>query len=434
MRVLHVFPCFAADLSGGAERYQYRLSTALARMGIEVDVLATTTRIPVHTSACASSWPDDYAAGVELSDGVRIERFPASFTMPPGLGRALSRLLARRGDSEERTYGAMLDGSAAIVDYLYRRANERPALYGWLLMAARGPWAPGLLRRLAATAGRYDVVLAGFIPYALMPQVARVARWRRAPLAVLPLFHPQDAYHHWRPLYHCMSAADAILAQTSYSAALMNRLWPHADARVVGAGVDPEEMAGARACGARFRARYGLENRRIVLFVGRKEYFKHYDLAIRALESLADCGAMLVMIGRDIDRTPIASSRVAYLGELPRQDLLDAYDACELLVLPSVRESLGMVFLEAWARRKPVVGNRLCPPVVSLIEEAKGGLLAADARGFAAAIRKLLDAPAFARKLGQAGYETVARSYTWPSVAARVAELYAEIAQRSADA
>lgn len=431
MRVLHVFPCFGADLNDGAERYEYQLSAALAKMGIAVDVLATASRTPIHTSACASSWPDDYPAGVELSAEFRIERFPVRLSMPPALGRGLSRLLARRDALEARRLGAMAEGSAGMADYLHRRGSERPALYGWLAMAARGPWSVSLLRRLAATAPRYDLLLAGFMPYALMCQVASIARRRRVPFAALPLFHPQDSFHHWRPLYHCLSAADAILTQTSYAAALMKRLWPRTNPRVVGAGIDPEEMAHSRACEARFRARYELNGRRIVLFVGRKEHFKRYDLAIDAVKLIADPSVTLVMIGRDVDHMAIAAEGVVYLGELPRQDLLDAYDACEVFVLPSIHESLGMAFLEAWARHKPVVGNRACLPVNCLLTEAGAGLLASDPSEFAAAIQTLMDDPARARELARAGYEMVGRRYTWPAVAARVAEVYAEVAHRS---
>ena len=63
-----------------------------------------------------------------------------------------------------------------------------------------------------------------------------------------------------------------------------------------------------------------MEGKRIALFVGRKEAFKRYDLAIQAVDLIDDERIHLVMIGRDIDKQPILSRHVSYLGEMSRSD------------------------------------------------------------------------------------------------------------------
>jgi len=433
MRLLHVFPCFGAELVGGAERYQYQLSKSLAAMGCEVDVLATTSAGALSTSACASTWPAAYSAGTEHRDGMRIDRFPVARPFPVALGHLVSRAILRRWERETRRWGEMVLGSDGIEDYLYRRARSRPEWYGWMALRTRGPWSPSLLRHLRRVIHRYDLVLTGFMPFALMAQVARIVKRHHGKLIVLPLFHPQDAYHHFTALYRPLMQADAILAQTPYSAALMKHWWPHSNPRVTGAGVDLEEFANSHVSGARFRARWGLQGLRIVLLVGRKEYFKRYALAIEAVEALADKSVRLVIVGRDVDKLPIQSAYVSYLGELPRAELLDAYDACDLFVLPSVFESFGMVFLEAWARRKAVIGSRLCPSSATLIREGVNGLLACGAWELAGAIRTLLAAPEQARAMGEAGYALVAREFTWQATARRVADINREVLRAGAE-
>jgi glycosyltransferase involved in cell wall biosynthesis len=130
------------------------------------------------------------------------------------------------------------------------------------------------------------------------------------------------------------------------------------------------------------------------------------------------------MIGADVDRRPIESTRALYLGVVPRADLLDAYDACEVFVLPSEHESFGIVFLEAWMRGKPVIGSARGRPVASLIDAGRDGLLADGAAELAAHIDALLADPARAQGLGAAGRAKVLQRYTWDRIGRAVLALY----------
>ncbi len=432
LRALHVFPTFGADLVYGAERHEYLLSKKLVELGVAVDVLTTLTASYRQTSALSNAWPRDYRQAAEVTDGMRIERF-ASFSLPPRIGHALSRLMLKRWRREELRYGLMAAGSLNLVDYYYRRARERPWYYDSMMLLARGPYAPGLVRRLLRIGRDYDVLLVGFIPFALNWQVICAARVLRKPVALLALFHPEDLYHHFRAIYWCLNSAGAILAQTPFSESLFRRMFPKSRPVSAGVGVDPGEFDRSARCGARFRQRYGIRAGKIVLFVGRKEYFKRYDLAIDALNLLADERVGLVMIGRDVDGIAVDSPYATFLGELPRQDLLDAYDACDLLIVPSQSESFGWVVLEAWACRKPVIGNRLCAPVRSVIDDGVNGFVCSGAAEMACRIAQLTADPELTRRLGQAGFEKVAHRYTWDIIGRNVRDLYAQLANFQAE-
>jgi glycosyltransferase involved in cell wall biosynthesis len=184
------------------------------------------------------------------------------------------------------------------------------------------------------------------MPFALIWQVLTVAKAFRKPVVLLALFHPEDLYHHFRVYYRCFADAAAILAQTAYSAELFARLVPGARPVQVGPGVDDVVFSQPGISGHRFRAKHGLMGQKVVLYVGRKEPSKRYDLAVQAVDLLRNDDVKLVMIGADIDQQPIDSPRVLYLGSIAREDLLDAYDACDMFLLPSEHESFGMVFLE----------------------------------------------------------------------------------------
>jgi glycosyltransferase involved in cell wall biosynthesis len=427
-----VFPLFGRDLGNGSEHYQYMLSRALVRLGVEVDVFTTRSKHFRPSSAFSHTWVDEFEVDRERTDGIEVHRFPVTVSAPPALGHAISRLMFRRWEREEARYGVMLKGSRNLTGHLHRRALDRPALYDWLALGGRGPWSLPLLSRVWRTIKDYDVVLTGFVPFALAWQVSRIATLFRKPLVVLPLFHPEDLYHHFRAFYRCLARADAVLAQTAYSAELFRRLCPGAQPVVVGAGVDARALLDPRISGERFRAKYGLGRQKLVLFVGRKEPSKRYDLALEAVGMIDDPRVTLALIGADVDGRPITSTRARYLGKVAREDLLDAYDACDVFVLPSEHESFGIVFLEAWMRGKPVIGNAYCGPVASIIRDGENGYLVRSATELAGRIRALLADPGLGRALGHEGSGMVRRDYTWDAVGGKVRDLYARVATGAA--
>src|SRR5690242_4592919 len=100
------------------------LSRKLVELGVEVRVLTTRTRNAYPTAAFASAWPSDHPAAETSVEGIQIRRFAATFDIGPRMGHALSRLMLRRWEREERRDGAMVRGSRNLVDYYRRRARQ----------------------------------------------------------------------------------------------------------------------------------------------------------------------------------------------------------------------------------------------------------------------------------------------------------------------
>jgi glycosyltransferase involved in cell wall biosynthesis len=427
MRALHLFPTFGTELQGGSDYCQLELTRALVQSGVDVEVLATCTRRVRPRGAFGLGWPPDYPQGAADVDGIAVRRFPVTFSPGAVLGPLLSRPILWRMRREEIRHGTFPDGSDGAVESYHRRASARPLAYDRIALLARGPHSVPLVRAALAAARRADVLLAGFTPFATLWYATRVAERAGKPLVLLPFFHPEDPHHHSRIHYRCFAQADALLAETAYGAALFARLIPGCRPVEIGVGVEPGELAAGGVSGARFRRLHGLDDAKIVLFVGRKELHKRWQLAVEAVERIADERIRLVLIGEDVDRRPLGSGRARHLGALPRAEVLDAYDACDVFVLPSAHESFGIVFLEAWMRKKPVIGNAHCRPVASLIDAGRDGLLARDAGELAAHITALLADPDRARLMGEAGHAKVLGRYTWERIAATVRSLYEEL-------
>jgi len=77
-------------------------------------------------------------------------------------------------------------------------------------------------------------------------------------------------------------------------------------------------------------------------------------------------------------------------------------------------EGFGIVFLEAMAHGKPVVGPRVGAPA-EFIRSGEHGLLVdpTDSREVAEAIIELLEDPARARRMGDAAREWVVREFSF---------------------
>ena len=100
--------------------------------------------------------------------------------------------------------------------------------------------------------------------------------------------------------------------------------------------------------------------------------------------------------------------RVAFLGTVPRRELLDRYRRSGVFCLPSRQEGFGIVFLEAMANAKPIVAARAAA-VPETVADGEVGLLAGpdDPEELARNLSALLTNPELRRAMGQAGRRRV---------------------------
>jgi glycosyltransferase involved in cell wall biosynthesis len=111
-----------------------------------------------------------------------------------------------------------------------------------------------------------------------------------------------------------------------------------------------------------------------------------------------------------------------------QEDVVSAYAAMDVFVLPSRDEGFGLVFLEAMAVGVPVVGTRVIGSE-DAVEDGVTGLLVpyADPAALAAAVRGILASPDLAGRLRDTAAERVRRVYSREQCAARVEQLYREL-------
>jgi glycosyltransferase involved in cell wall biosynthesis len=187
--------------------------------------------------------------------------------------------------------------------------------------------------------------------------------------------------------------------------------------------------------GSRFRHAYGLGDRPIVLFVGRKARSKGYhDLreAMRALEQRVP-RALLVAIGADTEPPypDVPESLVLDLGTADDRLKSDALAACNVMCLPSDSESFGIVYVEAWSYAKPVIALDT-PASRALIDDRVNGILAPDRHtGLVEALTRVLSDPNAAAAMGKAGNTTYHKCYTWEAAIKIHMQVFATVLRRA---
>jgi len=140
-----------------------------------------------------------------------------------------------------------------------------------------------------------------------------------------------------------------------------------------------------------------------LLFVGRLVYYKGIDVLLEAMRQVQ--GAELFIVGKGPAKLQaMADSRVHFMDELPRDQLLAAFYDCDIFVFPSVAksEAFGLCQLEAMYYGKPVINTDLptAVPTVSIHGETGLTVPCGDADALANAINTLVHDDALRRTYG----------------------------------
>jgi glycosyltransferase involved in cell wall biosynthesis len=347
----------------------------------------------------------DDAPPAEERDGVRVVRFDYA---PPG-----RRTMAYTGE-------------------MHVQAARRPALALAFLRRFRAAVAEAVARERPAVVHAHWWAPSGW---------AAAAPARRASVPLVLSLHGTDVrlLRRWPPLRPVARGVFRTAARVlPVSAALRDAIdalgmpggerivLPMPPAAPVPAG------AGAPEDGAPPVERAGF------LVAARLTAQKRVDVAVEAVCRLAAGRpeARLVIAGDGPERARLearvaalgAGDRVTFRGMVPGDELARLYRSSVAVLLPSEQEGYGLTLVEGALHGTPAVGAR-SGGIVELIRPEVTGLLfePGDEAGLAAALRRLLDDPALARRMGAAAREA-ARGRTAGPLADRLAGVYRETA------
>jgi len=173
--------------------------------------------------------------------------------------------------------------------------------------------------------------------------------------------------------------------------------------------------------------RYKLENKKILLTVGRLVERKGHDMVIEALpqvlKKIPNVVYLIVGNGPNKEKLQVLSSKlqvedkVIFIGEVTDEKLPVYFDLGDVFIMPSREidgdiEGFGIVYLEANMFGKPVIGGR-GGGVSEAIKDGVSGLLVdpLNVDEIVEAIIKLLSDEELKRRLGKQGKERVGKEF-----------------------
>ena len=186
-----------------------------------------------------------------------------------------------------------------------------------------------------------------------------------------------------------------------------------------------------------FRERYGLDCRKIVLFIGRLSPGKGADILVEAFSSIAgdfpdyqllifgnDHGGFQSKVEDTIDAFKIRKA-VRIFPPIFGVEKSWAYHAAELIVLPSRYDTMTIIALEAAACGCPVLITDQCDSAV--IGDNGGLVVSCDASSLAKGIRDVLGDCNARKKMGSVAKEFVLKTYQWDKISDEFIHLFVKI-------
>jgi starch synthase len=154
-----------------------------------------------------------------------------------------------------------------------------------------------------------------------------------------------------------------------------------------------------------------------------------------AVENFSDDGGHSIATG---DPTGTGHNLVWIEQMVTKEEAIQLYSHCAVFCCPSVYEPFGIINLEAMACRAPVVASATGGILEVVVEGSTGHLVpfqadpettfptdpAQFAKDLAAKIVALLNDPAKAKAMGEAGRKRVEDHFSWTAIAAQTIALY----------
>lgn len=193
---------------------------------------------------------------------------------------------------------------------------------------------------------------------------------------------------------------------------------------------------------------------RMILFVGRIEPLKGVDTLIRAMSCLdltlrsKESPVHLAIIGGEPNANPedmtdemtrlqkmcddlCMGGMVVFLGKRAQDTLPYYYSAAEVLVMPSLYESFGMVALEAMACGTPVIASEV-GGLGYLVQNGVTGYTVPDSdpEMLCEKLTELLGNHDLRREMGEHAAQ-YAQDYAWGNIAAQILDVYNEVVEKT---
>lgn len=179
-------------------------------------------------------------------------------------------------------------------------------------------------------------------------------------------------------------------------------------------------------------------HRKIILYVGRLVKEKNLPLLLKAVKKIVSRypQCVFLIIGQGPEEKKLKNQvlnyklpdYVKFLGPLKHKDLINYYQACYALVLPSFSESFGKVILEAGLTQKPTVATATTGAKEIIVDGQTGFLVPINNRtALSKAIIKLLQDENLVQEMGQKAKEHILAKFNPEQITQKMIGFWKEL-------
>ncbi len=292
-----------------------------------------------------------------------------------------------------------------------------------------------------------DLIVAGPLPTTIvlyanfLKFISNALTHQRSKILINSSFHPTDKDFQQLPLIKSLQKADYLWTLTKSESDYFIKNFNINPQKIIlaGNGVDTKFIKNIKEKLKTPRpVKGGVGGGFNILFIGSLAAHKRVDFLIKSFNNVLKLqrsnALTLTIAGQKTlfypqikklvnSLKPEIKSKIKFIFNFPQKDLSKIIDNCDVLVLPSIQESFGLVLLEAWARQKPVICANI-PALKELVSQTNGGLLFKidDQKDLTKKIKFILNNPDKAQQLGQNGFKYVKNNYTWDKVGQKICQ------------
>jgi phosphatidyl-myo-inositol dimannoside synthase len=242
--------------------------------------------------------------------------------------------------------------------------------------------------------------------------------------------------------------AAAIIANSSETKTLLEGIGVQSKKiQIIHPGVEATAFQSSDDAARAIRKRHNLGQSPVLLTLGRLQRRKGQDMVIRALPRIAkqfpEVRYVIAGAGEEhefLQRLTFdlgVQDKVIFVGQIDSAEQAAYYAASDVFLMPNRQigadvEGFGIVFLEAAAAGKPVIGGR-SGGTAEAIQEGLTGIRVdgENVEAIAAAVIDLLADSEKARAMGERARRWVEEAFSWETIVERTRQVSASVARES---
>ena len=369
------------SIVGGSESLAWHYATLLSEV-YQVDILTTTAIDILH-------WSNTLPEGVEMRDGIAINRFPVTIGRLPYWGHFLRKLF-RDFDREVKRE----DGTG-------KSSRRLPWSIGFQeeFIRTRGPYSEPLIQFLRERSSEYKAII--FTTYLYPTTYFGLFQVPKGSALLAPTLHDEPTAY-LSAFKHAAHRARSMVWLTKAERRVGVKLWGELPGQVISMSIDTAAREPAQLDNP-----YLLYCGRIDPNKGCLELFEYFIEFKRQHPS----NLRLVLTGKDDMPVP-PHPDIEFRGFVDDEEKLRLMAGAKMFVMPSGNESFSIVTLEAMVQRAPVLASGVSEVLVDHVIDSGAGGIYRDYESFASAVNEMLRDERKLTEMGDLGRDYVLARYT----------------------